>query len=153
MGVEERLRQMGIEVPPAPQPAAAYVPAVEVGKLVFISGQLPLQAGTLKYQGKVGRDLTWEEGYEAAKLCALNTLGVIKAVVGGDWSRVQRIVRLSGFVASAEGFTEQHKVINGASEFFKAVFDTQGEHARSAIGVNELPLGAAVELETIVQLV
>jgi enamine deaminase RidA (YjgF/YER057c/UK114 family) len=153
MGVEETLQQMGIVLPPAPKPVAAYVPAVQAGNLLFISGQLPFQEGKLTYMGKLGKDLTVEEGYQAAKRCAINALSVVKGMVGGDWSRVQRIVRISGFVASTEGFTDQPKVVNGASEFFQAVFGRNGEHARSAVGVNELPLGASVELEVIVQIV
>ncbi len=151
MGVEEKLKEMGIVLPTAPKPVAAYVPAVQAGNLVFVSGQLPFVDGKIKYTGKLGKDLTIAEGYEAAKLCAINALSIVKSVIGDDWSKVQRIVRLSGFVASADGFTDQPKVINGASEFFQAVFGTAGEHARSALGVNELPLGAAVELEVIVQ--
>jgi enamine deaminase RidA (YjgF/YER057c/UK114 family) len=151
MTIEEKITALGFSLPPTPKPVAAYVPAIAAGDLVFSSGQLPLSNGQLAAKGKVGRDVTKEQAYAAARICALNALSAIKSVIG-DLDRIQQIVKVIGFVASAEGFTEQPSVINGASEFFKEIFGTQGAHARSAVGVAELPLGAAVELEMIVRI-
>lgn len=151
MTIEEKITALGYSLPPTPKPVAAYVPAIAAGDLVFSSGQLPLTNGQLAAAGKVGRDVTKEQAYAAARICALNALSAIKSVIG-DLDRIQQIVKVVGFVASAEGFTEQPAVINGASEFFKEIFGTQGAHARSAVGVAELPLGAAVELEMIVRI-
>lgn len=151
MTIEEKITALGFSLPPTPKPVAAYVPALVAGDLVFSSGQLPLVNGQLAAAGKVGRDVTKEQAYAAARICALNALSAIKSVIG-DLDRIQQIVKVVGFVASAEGFTEQPAVINGASEFFKEIFGTQGAHARSAVGVAELPLGAAVELEMIVRI-
>lgn len=151
MTIEEKITALGFSLPPTPKPVAAYVPAIAAGDLVFSSGQLPLANGQLAATGKVGRDVTKEQAYAAARICALNALSAIKSVIG-DLDRIQQIVKVVGFVASAEGFTEQPAVINGASEFFKEIFGAQGAHARSAVGVAELPLGAAVELEMIVKI-
>ncbi len=151
MTIEEKITALGFSLPPTPKPVAAYVPAIAAGDLVFSSGQLPLSNGQLAAKGKVGQDVTKEQAYAAARICALNSLSAIKSVIG-DLDRIQQIVKVVGFVASAEGFTEQPSVINGASEFFKEIFGTQGAHARSAVGVAELPLGAAVELEMIVRI-
>ncbi len=151
MTIEEKITALGFSLPPTPKPVAVYVPAIAAGDLVFSSGQLPLANGQLAAKGKVGRDVTKEQAYAAARICALNALSAIKSVIG-DLDRIQQIVKVVGFVASAEGFTEQPSVINGASEFFKEIFGTQGAHARSAVGVAELPLGASVELEMIVKI-
>jgi enamine deaminase RidA (YjgF/YER057c/UK114 family) len=148
--VEQRLQQMGLEVPTPAKPVAAYVPTVQTGNLVFTAGQLPFAEGQLKYRGKLGADITIEQGYDSAKACALNCLGVLKAELG-DLDRVVRIVKVVGFVASAEGFTDQPKVINGASELIVAAFGEAGKHARSAVGVAELPMGAPTEVEMIVE--
>lgn len=149
--IEEKLKELNIEIPQMPAPAGSYVPAVICDKMVFIAGQLPSVNGELKYTGKVGKDVTIEEAYEGAKLCALNALGVLKSYIG-DLDRVAQIVRLGGFVNSTDGFTMQPKVINGASDFMVEVFGEQGKHARAAVGVNELPLNAAVEVEMLVYL-
>lgn len=149
--VEERLKELNIEIPEMPKPAGSYVPAVIVDKMVFISGQLPTVKGELKYTGKVGKDLSLEEAAEGAKLCALNALGVLKTYIG-DLDNIAQIVRIGGFVNSSDGFTMQPKVINGASDFLGEVFGEQGKHARAAVGVNELPLNAAVEVEMLVYL-
>lgn len=150
MSVEAKLKEMGLTVPEAPKPVAAYVPAVKAGEYIYTSGQIPFVNGELKYKGKVGNDLTPEQGYEAAKICCLNCLSVIKGQIG-DLNQIKRIVKVTGFVSSAPGFNGQPGVINGASELLGQLFGEQGQHARSAVGVNELPLDAAVEVEMIVQ--
>lgn len=149
--VEEKLREMGISVPEAPVPLAAYIPALVDGNLVYTAGQLPLSAGQLQYKGKLGREFDDEEGKKAAQLCALNCLSVIKAQIG-TLDRIERIIKVTVFVNSADGFSAQPKVANGASEFFVSVFGEAGKHVRSAVGVNELPLNAAVEVEIIAKL-
>lgn len=149
--IEDKLKEMSIEIPEMPKPAGSYVPAVICDKMVFVSGQLPTIKGELKYTGKVGQDLTLEEAAEGAKLCALNALGVLKTYLG-DLDKIAQIVRIGGFVNSADGFTMQPKVINGASDFLGEVFGERGRHARAAVGVNELPLNAAVEVEMLVYL-
>lgn len=142
---ETRLAAMGIEIPDAPAAVGAYVPAVQFGNLVVTSGQLPMQNGELGFKGKVGGDLDIETGAEAARVCTLNCLVQIKGVIG-DLSRVKRIVRVEGFVNSADGFTSQPAVMNGASHFLADVFGDVGSHTRIAVGANELPLDAAVEV-------
>jgi len=148
---EAKLKEMNIELPEAPKPLAAYVPALKSGDFVYTSGQIPMVAGELKFKGKVGADLTEEQGYEAAKVCAINCLSAVKGVIG-DLDKIAQIVKLTGFVNSAPGFSSQPKVINGASEFLGQVFGDAGKHARAAVGVNELPINAAVEVEIIVRL-
>lgn len=148
--VEAKLKELGLEVPEAPKPVAAYVPGVRSGDYIYTSGQIPLVKGELKFTGKVGADKTPEEGYEAAKVCALNCLGVIKSLIG-DLDKIEQVVKVVGFVNSASGFNMQPKVINGASELFGVVFGEKGAHARSAVGVNELPLDATCEVEVIVK--
>lgn len=150
MTVEEKLKSLGIALPQTPKPVAAYIPATQVDNIVYTSGQLPMVAGELKFKGKLGREISKEQGYEAAKICALNALSAIKSVIG-DLDRIMQIVKVVGFVASAEGFTEQPAVINGASEFLTEILGEKGVHARSAVGMAELPLGAPVELELIVK--
>lgn len=151
MKVEEKLKSLGITLPQTPKPVAAYIPAIQVNDLVYTSGQLPIVNGQLKYKGKLGKEITTEQGYDAAKICVLNALSAIKSIVG-DLDRIEQVVKVVGFVASAEGFTEQPAVVNGASEFLKELLDEKGAHARSAVGMAELPLGAAVELEMIVKI-
>lgn len=147
--VEERLAELGLTVPEVVPPVAAYVPVVRDGNLVFTSGQLPMVDGKLPFVGKVGGDVTVEQGAQLARTCALNALAAIDSLVG--LGRVVKIVKLTGFVASAEGFTGQPAVINGASELFGEVLGELGRHARSAVGVAELPLGAPVEVEVIAE--
>jgi enamine deaminase RidA (YjgF/YER057c/UK114 family) len=144
--VQSRLGELGIALPETPKPVAAYVPAVVAGRWVYISGQLPVEGGKIKFSGKLGAGVTVEEGYAAARLCGINCLAALKSAVG-DLNRVERVVKVTGFVASAPGFTAQPAVVNGASELFKAVFGEAGAHARAAVGVAELPLGAVVEVE------
>lgn len=151
MTASSRLVELGIELPAVSKPLAAYVPAVRSGNLVFTAGQLPLRDGRLLGNGKVGDDVTAEEARELARVCALNALAAVHALVGID--AVARVVKVVGFVASAPGFTGQPGVINGASELFGEVFGEAGAHARSAVGVAELPLGAPVEVEIVVEVV
>lgn len=150
MSYEAKLKELGIELPEAPKPVAAYVSAVRAGGFVYTSGQITMQQGVLKYVGKVGQDLTVEEGYQAARICALNALSAVRAVAG-SLDNIEQIVKVVGFVNSADGFTEQPKVINGASELLRDIFGSAGQHARSAVGANELPLNTAVEIEMIVK--
>ncbi|MFT7835550.1 RidA family protein [Saccharothrix sp. BKS2] len=145
-----RLAELGIELPGVAAPLAAYVPAQRSGTLVFTSGQLPFVEGSLTATGKVGGDVSPEEAKAHARTCALNALAAVDALVGLD--SVVRVVKVVGFVASAEGFTGQPAVVNGASELFGEVFGDAGRHARSAVGVAELPLGAPVEVELIVEI-
>ena len=147
---EERLTELGLAVPPVAKPLAAYVPALRSGSYVFTSGQLPTVDGALPKTGKVGAEVSAEEAKGFAERCALNALAAVKGEVG-DLSRVRRVVKLVGFVASAPDFTGQAAVINGASELLGKVFGEAGAHARSAVGVAVLPLDAPVEVELIVE--
>ena len=148
---EERLKTLGLTIPESPKPVAAYVPAVKVGNMVYTSGQLPIVEGVLKYRGKVGAKINEEEAYEAARICCLNCLSVIKGKVD-SLNDIERIVRITGYVNSSPGFVQQSKVINGASDLLGEIFDESGEHARVAIGVCELPIDAPVEIEMLVQI-
>lgn len=148
--IETKLQELGLELPAAPKPVAAYIPAIQSGNMVFTSGQIPFLNGELKFKGKLGRDVTVEEGYEAAKLCALNCLSVIKAVIG-DLDRIEQVVKVNGFVNSVPEFADQPKVINGASELFANLFGEAGKHARAAVGSINLPMNAACEVEVIVR--
>jgi enamine deaminase RidA (YjgF/YER057c/UK114 family) len=144
-----RLAELGLTLPQVVPPLASYVPAVQSGNYVYVSGQLPMVEGKLPYVGKVGADVTVEQGTDLARICALNALAAIDALVG--LGRVVKIVKVTGFVASAEGFTGQPAVVNGASQLFGDVLGELGRHARSAVGVAELPLGAPVEVEVIAE--
>jgi len=144
-----RLAELGIELPAVPKPAGAYVPAVRTGSLVYTAGQVPLVDGAVAATGKVGAEISPEEAKGHARTCALNALAAVHDLVGID--SVVRVVKVVGFVASAEGFTGQPTVVNGASELLGEVFGEQGAHARSAVGVAELPLGVPVEVELIVE--
>ncbi len=150
MTVHERLGELGLTLPPVPSPVAAYLPAVRSGDLVYTSGQLPVVDGQLLAVGKVGAQVTSEQANRLARQCALNALAAVGALVGLE--NVRQIVKLVGFVASADGFTAQPAVVNGASELLSELFGQAGRHARSAVGVAELPLGAPVEVELIVAL-
>ena len=150
MKIEGKLEEMGLKLPEVPKPVANYVPAVKTGNLLFISGHGPQkEIGTLS-TGKVGRDLTLEEGYEAAKNVALRLLSTIKDTVD-DLDKVKRVVKLVGFVNCSENFTDQPKVVNGASDLFVEVFGERGIHARSAVGMYQLPGGIPVEIEAVVE--
>ncbi|HLA15557.1 MAG TPA: RidA family protein [Candidatus Limnocylindrales bacterium] len=146
---EARVRELGIQIPTLPPPVAIYVPAVRTGDLVFASGQTPTVDGVLQVQGKLGGEVSIEQGQQAARLAALNCVAEVRGLLG-SLDRVARIVRLTGFVASATGFAQQPAVVNGASQLIEEVFGEAGRHARSAIGVAELPGGAPVEIELIV---
>ena len=145
-----RLAELGLTLPSVVPPLASYVPAVQSGNYVYVSGQLPMVDGKLPYVGKLGAEVTVEQGAELARYCALNALAAIDALVG--LGRLVKIVKLTGFVASAEGFTGQPAVVNGASNLFGDVLGEIGRHARSAVGVSELPLGAPVEVEVIAEI-
>ena len=151
MSIKEKISSLGLSLPTAAAPVAAYVPAVKSGNLVFTAGQLPVVDGKLPKEGKVGRDVTAEDAKELAQICALNALAAISVVA--DLDQIERVVRVGGFVNCAPGFTAIPGVINGASEFLIKIFgDVNGKHARTAVGVAELPLNAPVEVEVIVQL-
>ncbi len=151
MEVESKMRELGIEVPEAPKPLGAYIPAIVVGPLVFVSGEKATVGGRLEFKGKVGKDLSLEEGYEAARICGINCLAALKSVVE-DLDDVERIVKVVGYVNSGEGFNQQPKVVNGASELLLQIFGERGQHARVAVGVNELPDDSPVEVSMIVKL-
>ncbi|MDH6579010.1 RidA family protein [Kitasatospora sp. MAP5-34] len=144
--VEEKLAELGLTLPQVAAPVAAYVPAVRSGDLVFTSGQLPMVAGKLSTTGKVGAEVTPDEAKALAQICALNALAAVKSVIG-DLDRIEQVVKVVGFVASAPDFTGQPGVINGASELLGAALGAAGVHARSAVGVAVLPLDAPVEVE------
>ena len=149
MSASARLKELGIELPEVAKPLASYVPAVRSGNLVYTSGQLPMQAGQLAATGKIGADVTPEQGKALARICVLNALAAVDSLVGID--TVARVVKVVGFVASAPGFNGQPGVVNGASDLLTEVFGDRGSHARSAVGVSELPLDAPVEVELVVE--
>jgi len=151
MSIQSKLAELGLTLPPAALPVAAYVPAVRTGNLVFTAGQLPLVDGKIPFIGKVGSDVTPEQAKDMAQICALNALAAISLVA--DIDQIERIVRVGGFVNGVPGFIVIPQVINGASELLIKLFgDVNGKHARTAIGVAELPLNAPVEVEMVVQL-
>lgn len=147
-----RLRSMGLSLPPVPRPVAVYVPAKQVGNLVWISGQTPTREGKLLVHGKLGKDLTVEQGQEAARIAMLNCLAILHEHLHGDLGRVKQVIQVVGYVASAEGFGEQPLVINGASQLLVDCFGERGMHTRLALGVNELPFGAPVEVTLLVEI-
>lgn len=149
MRIEQELEKMGFTLP-TPKPVAAYVPAVRSGNLVFTAGQGPTLDGKPMFTGKLGRELTEEQGYKAAQLCAVNCLACVKSVIS-DLDKVEQVVKLLGFVASVDGFTRQPWVMNGASELLIKLYGDKGKHARSAIGTNQLPLDIPVEIEIVVR--
>lgn len=151
--IDAHLTALGVELPKAAAPVAAYVPAVISGNQLFVSGQVPFWNGELRGVGKLGAGYTVEEGAAAARICALNLIAQAKAALGGDLDRVLRVVKLVGFVNSTPDFTDQPKVINGASETMVEVFGDAGRHARSAVSAASLPLGVAVEVEAIFEIV
>jgi enamine deaminase RidA (YjgF/YER057c/UK114 family) len=150
MNAETRLKEIGLELPPAVKPIGNYVPAVRTGNLVFLSGHGPLRNDGTRITGKVGEDLTLEQGYEAARRVALGLLGSLKAEIG-DLDKVRRVVKLLGMVNCTPDFADQPKVINGASDLLVEVFSDKGKHARSAVGMNALPNNISVEIEMIVE--
>ncbi|MCJ7733933.1 MAG: RidA family protein [Anaerolineales bacterium] len=150
MPVEAKLRELGFSLPNPPKPVAAYLPAVRVGDLLFLSGTTCYEDEKFLYTGRVGSDLTMEQGYIAARQTALNLLSVIKATLG-DLNQVERVVKLNGYVNSAPDFDQQPMVINGASELLEQIFGERGRHARTSVGVSDLPGHIPVEIELIVQ--
>jgi enamine deaminase RidA (YjgF/YER057c/UK114 family) len=148
--IDERLAELGIELPPAPQPVGNYIGVVQVGELVFLGGVSNRTRGVLKYQGKLGRELTLEQGYDAARMCAINHLATLKEFLG-DLDRVERMVKLVGHINCAPGFNQLPPVLNGASDLLVEVFGDQGRHARLALGASELSSDIPVETELIVQ--
>ncbi len=148
--VEKRLAEKGIEIHAAPIPVAAYLPGVISGNTVYVSGQLPFEQGKLNYTGSLKSDDEIDKGYQAAQICAVNCLSVVKALIG-DLDRVTKVVKLCGFVNSAPEFATQPKVVNGASELMQTAFGEKGAHARSAVGVAALPMNAVCEVELIVE--
>ena len=148
--IAQKLSELKISVPEAAAPAANYVPYMRSGNLLFISGQLPFENGQLIHKGRLGENVSIEDGYKAARQCAINIIAQIKAA--GGLEKVARIVRLGGFVNSTADFTDQPKVVNGASDLFVEVFGDAGRHARAAVGVPSLPLGVAVEIDAVVEL-
>lgn len=150
MDVERRLRDLGIDLPPVARPVASYVPVVITGSLAFVAGQVPLSDGRPTVTGKLGSDVTVDDGIAAARRCALQAVAALRAELG-SLDRVRRIVRVGVFVASGEGFTDQPKVANGASDALAEVFGEAGRHARAAVGVAELPLGVPVEVEVLAE--
>ena len=149
--IEARLKELGISLPTAAAPLASYVPSVQAGALLFVSGQVTLKDGKREFVGKLGRDFSTEQGHQAARLCALNVVAQLKAALG-DLDRVKRIVKLTGFVNAMPDFTEQPQVVNGASDLLGEIFGDKGKHARSAVGVGSLPGGVACEVEAIVEI-
>ena len=150
MSFETRIQVLGLIIPEPPKPAGHFVPAVQTGNLLFVSGQISAISDQIFIKGKLGRDLSIEQGQEAARLALHNVLAVIRSSVS-TLDRIKRIIKLNGWVASAEGFNGQPQVVDGASMLLEEIFGEVGKHARAAIGVAELPLGASVELELIVE--
>jgi len=149
MTIENKLKELNIELPNAPDPVGAYVAYKIIGNLLFISGQLPIGTDGTIIKGKVGKNLTLEDGQKASKLCALNIMSQAKKAMNGDLNKIKNCIKITGFVNSTDDFTDQPKVINPASEILSAVFENKGKHTRAAISANSLPLGAAVEIDAI----
>ncbi|MDG2286848.1 MAG: RidA family protein [Alphaproteobacteria bacterium] len=150
--IDTRLTELGIELPEAAAPAANYIPYVVTGKLIMVSGQIPMSGGEIKGIGKVGRDMSTEEAAGIAKICALNLIAQAKAACGGDLDKIGRVVKLGGFVNCVDDYAQQPEVVNGASNLMVEVFGDAGRHARFAVGTNALPRGVAVEVEGIFEL-
>jgi len=149
----EILKKLNIDLPDAPSPVGAYVAYKKAGKLIFISGQLPMSKDGSLLKGKIGKELTLEDGQKAAKLCALNLLSQAKKAADGNLDKIKSCVKITGFVNSTDEFTDQPKVINPASEMLSSVFGDNGKHARAAISANSLPLGVAVEIDAIFEII
>lgn len=150
--IEARLKEKGVTLPNVAAPAANYVPSVISGNMLYISGQVPFVDGKISHTGKLGAEFSIEEGYACARICAINILAAAKAALGGDLDRVARVVKLGGFVNSTPDFTDQPKVVNGASDLMAEAFGEAGKHARAAVGVAQLPLGCAVEVEAVFEI-
>lgn len=150
--IEARLAELGIALPQAAAPAGAYVPYVISGNLVFVSGQVTLENGEIRFKGRLGESMSADDGYAAARLCGLNLIAQVRGACAGDLDRVKRVVRLGGFVNSTADFSDQPKVINGASDLMVEVFGDAGRHARAAVGAPSLPLGVSVEVDGIFEI-
>ena len=148
--IEDGLAAKGIEIPPAATPAGAYVPVVQTGNLLFVSGQIPATPDGVKYVGRLGEHISLEEGQDCARLCALNIVAQVKAFIG-DLDNVNRVVKLTGFVNSTPDFPQQPQVVHGASNRMAEIFGDAGKHSRAAVGVSVLPLGVAVEVEAVIE--
>ena len=147
--IAENLKKLNIELPDAPSPVGAYVAYKIINKFLYISGQLPIKTNGEIVKGKIGKNLTLEDGQEASKLCVINILAQAKKATGGDLNKIKNCIKITGFVNSTDSFTDQPKVINPASETLSAVFGDKGKHTRAAVSTNSLPLGAAVEIDAI----
>ena len=152
MNIENKLKELNIELPNAPDPVGAYVAFKKTNNLLFISGQLPISKDGKIIKGKIGKDLTLEEGQKASKLCVINIFAQLKKALNGDLNKVKNCVKITGFVNSTNDFKDQPKVINPASEILSSIFGDRGKHARAAISTNSLPLGAAVEIDAILEI-
>ena len=152
MSVEEKIKQLNIEIPKSPKPVGAYVAFRIINKLVYISGQVSFDQNGNLIKGKVGSELSLEQGQEAAKACAINIISQLKSACDGDLEKVKSCIKINGYVNSTDNFLDQPKVINAASELIVNVFSEKGKHARAAVSVNSLPLGAAVEIESIFEI-
>ena len=150
--IDARLAELGIEVPVAAAPVANYVGFVQTGNLVFVSGQVPIKDGAFQFQGKLGDGMSVEDAQAAARLCAINVIAQVKAACGGELDRVQRVIKLTGFVNSTGDFADQPKVVNGASDLMVEVFGDKGRHSRAAVSAASLPAGVAVEVEAVVEI-
>ena len=152
MNALENIKKLNLEIPDAPAPVGAYVAFKKVGNLLYISGQLPISNEGKIIKGKIGKDLTLEDGQKASKYCAINIIAQLKKALNGDLDKVKNCVKITGFVNSTDNFTDQPKVINPASETLSAVFESNGKHTRAAVSTNSLPLGAAVEIDAIFEI-
>ena len=149
---EENIKSLGLNIPDLPKALANYVPYKIIGKSMYISGQAPVQNGEIIYQGKVGSDVTIEDGIAAAKLCCINIIAAVKKGLDGDWDKLDSFVKLTGYVNCKDDFKDQPKIINGASDMLVEIFGDKGRHTRAAVGSNALPLGISVEIDAIIQL-
>ena len=152
MDIEKKLKELNIKLPNAPEPVGAYVAFKKIDKLLFISGQLPIDLDGKMIKGKIGKDLTLEDGQKASKLCAINILSQAKKAMNGDLNKIKNCIKITGFVNSVDDFIDQPKVINPASETLSTVLGDKGKHARAAVSTNSLPLGAAVEIDAIFEI-
>ena len=151
MDIEKKLKELNIKLPNPPEPVGAYVAFKRIDKLLFISGQLPIDLDGKMIKGKIGKDLTLEDGQKASKLCAINILSQAKKAMNGDLNKIKNCIKITGFVNSIDNFIDQPKVINPASETLSEVFGDTGKHTRAAVSTNSLPLGAAVEIDAILE--
>ena len=152
MSALENIKKLNLEIPEAPAPVGAYVAFKKVGNLLYISGQLPISNEGKIIKGKIGKDLTLEDGQKASKYCAINIIAQLKKALNGDLDKVKNCIKITGFVNSTDNFTDQPKVINPASEILSTIFGNKGKHTRAAVSSNSLPLGAAVEIDSIFEI-